>query len=75
MILEDQYFKVEGFKKLNVILRLELQNSSAHVLGKMSTLSEQVARTDEQAIEKALPSIKESLQDNLDQLTTIKMDD
>lgn len=75
MITEDQYFKVEGFKKLNVILRLEFQNSSALVLGKLSTLSEQVARTEEQAIEKALPEIKESLQEHLDQLTTIKMDD
>jgi hypothetical protein len=38
-------------------------------------LSDQVARTDEQAIDKAIPEIKEALQDNLDDLTTIKMED
>ncbi|MBP9680856.1 MAG: LPP20 family lipoprotein [Bacteriovorax sp.] len=75
MIIENQYFKVEGFKKLNIILRLELQNAHASALGKMSAFSEQVARTDEQAIEKALPEIRESLQERLDQLTTIRMDD
>jgi hypothetical protein len=75
VITEEQYFKVEGFKKLNVILRVELLGSGDLVMGKISALSDQVARTDEQAIDKAIPEIKEALQDNLDDLTTIKMED
>ena len=72
---EEEYFNVEGFKKLNVTLRLELLNSDNTVMGKMSALSEQVARNAEQAIEKAAPEIKESFQETMDQLTTIKMED
>lgn len=75
LITEEQYFKVDGFKKLNVIVRLELLNSSQTVIGKISALSEQVARTTDQAVEKAMPEIRESLQNNLDQLTTLKMED
>lgn len=75
LITEEQYFKVEGFKKLNVIMRVELLNSKSAVMGKISALSEQVARTNDQAIEKAIPELKESLENNLDQLTTLKMED
>jgi len=75
LVAEEQYFKVEGFKKLNIVLRLELLNISAQVLGKISAQSEQVARTSDQAIEKAIPEIKEILLENLDQLSTVKMND
>ena len=75
VITEEQYFKVDGFKKLNVVLRLELISNKGQTMGKMSALSEQVARTDEQAIENAIPDIKLYLQDNLDQLSTNKMED
>lgn len=70
VITEEQYFKVEGFKKLNVIYKLELLDAKSLVVGKLSTLSEQVARTPEQAIEMALPDIKEALQNNLEQLSS-----
>ncbi len=72
---EEQYFKVEGFKKLNIVLRLELLNTSSQVLGRLSAQSEQMARSNDQAIEKAIPEIKELLLENLDQLSTIKMND
>jgi len=75
IIVEDQYFKVEGFKKLNVNLRVELQNSEKITLGKISALSEQVARTNEQAIEKAAPELKNYLMEHLDELSTLKMED
>lgn len=75
VIVEDQYFKVEGFRKLNVNWRVELQNSQKLMLGKISALSEQVARTNEQAIEKATPELKDYLQEHLDEITTIKMED
>jgi hypothetical protein len=75
IVTEEQYLKVEGFKKLNVQFRLELLNSKSQVMGKMSALSEQVARNSEQAIEKAIPEIKETLQDNLDQLSNMKFED
>lgn len=76
IMTEEQYLKVEGFKKLNVQFRLDLVNSKSQVvMGKLSAMSEQVARNSEQAIEKAIPDIKEELQNNLDQLTTIKFED
>lgn len=70
IVTEEQYFKVSGFKKLNVVYKLELLNSKNEVIGKMSALSEQVARNSDHAIEKAIPDIKEALQDNLDQLSS-----
>lgn len=75
IVTEDQYLKVEGFQKLNVQFRLELLNSKSQVMGKLSALSEQVARNSEQAIEKAIPDIKEALQDKLDQLSNMKFED
>lgn len=75
IVTEEQYFKVPGFKKLNVQFRLELVNSKSQVMGKLSALSEQVARNSDQAIEKAMPEIKEAIQDNLDQLTHMKFED
>lgn len=75
LITEEQYFKVDGFKKLNVILKLELIDDKANIFGKLSAINEQVARTNAQAIEKAIPFIKESIEENLDQLSTIKMED
>lgn len=75
VVTEEQYLKVEGFKKLNVQFRLELINSKSQVLGKLSAMSEQTARNSEQAIEKAIPDIKEALQDNLDQLTSMNFED
>jgi hypothetical protein len=70
IITEEQYFNVAGFKKLNVVYKLELCDSKNKVFGKMSVLSEQVARNSDQAIEKAIPEIKEALQENLDQLSS-----
>jgi len=75
IVIEEQYLKVEGFKKLNVQFRLELLNSKSQVLGKLSALSEQVARNSDQAIEKSVPDITEALQNNLDQLSNIKFED
>jgi hypothetical protein len=75
IIVEDQYFKVSGFKKLNVNLRVQLHNSEKVSLGKISVLSEQVARSTDQAIEKAAPELKDYLQDHLDELTTLKMEE
>ncbi|MDO9181439.1 MAG: hypothetical protein Q7U04_03480 [Bacteriovorax sp.] len=71
----EEYFKVEGFKKINVQFRLELHNSKSELMGKLSALSEQVARNSDQAIEKSLPDIKDALLENLDQLTNIKFVD
>lgn len=70
IVTEEQYFKVDGFKKLNVIYKLELLNSKNAVVGKMSAFSEQVARNSDHATELAIPDIKEALQDNLDQLSS-----
>jgi len=70
VVTEEQYLKVNGFKKLNVVYKLELLNSQGVVVGKMSTFSEQVARNVDQAIEKSIADIKESLQNNLDQLSS-----
>ena len=75
IVTEEQYLKVEGFKKLNVQFRLELLNSKSQIMGKLSALSEQVARNSDQAIEKAIPDIKEALQNNLDQLSNMKFED
>lgn len=70
VVIEEQYFKVAGFKKLNVIYKLELLNSKNEVMGRMSALSQQVARNSDHAIEKAIPEIKEALQNNLEQLSS-----
>ena len=75
VLTEEQYFNVDGFKKLNVIFRLELTEGKNKSLGKVSALSEQVARTPEQAIENASSDIKLTLQDNLEQLSNSKMED
>lgn len=75
VIVEDQYFKVEGFKKVNVNLKIELQNDQKVTLGKISALSEQVARTSGQAMEKAVPGLLEHLQEHLEELTNLKMED
>lgn len=70
VVTQEQYLKVDGFKKLNVIYKLELLNANGAVVGKMSTFSQQVARNVEHAIEKAMPDIQEALQNNLDQLSS-----
>lgn len=70
VVTQEQYLKVDGFKKLDVIYKLELLNANGAVVGKMSTISEQVARNVEHAIEKAMPDIQEALQNNLDQLSS-----
>ncbi|MGZ3787402.1 MAG: hypothetical protein ACXVLQ_02700 [Bacteriovorax sp.] len=75
LLTEEQYFKVEGFKKLGVTLRLELLNAASSEMGKISAMSEQVARTEDQAVLQAIPEIKENVQDNMDQLSTLKMED
>lgn len=75
IIVEDQYFKVSGFKKLNVNLRVQLNNSQNISLGKISVLSEQVARSTDQAIEKAAPELKDFLEDHLDEFSTLKMEE
>lgn len=75
LIVEEQYFKVNGFKKLNVQFRLELLNSKAQIMGKISALSEQVGRSSDQGIEKAIPDIKEALQNNLYQLSNKSFDE
>lgn len=73
LVTEDQYLKIEGFKKVNVQLKLELQNNKNAVLGKMSVIDEQVARTLEQAIEKAIPQISEYTLENINQLSNINL--
>lgn len=75
VVVEDQYFKVEGFKKVNVNLKVELLNDQKVTLGKISALSEQVARTKDQALEKAVPELKDHLQEHLEELTNLKMED
>ena len=66
---EELYFKVEGFKRVNVILKLELQNSKGEVLGRLSASSEQTSRTKEKAMEAALPILKDALLENFNQLS------
>ena len=72
---EEQYLKVEGFKKLNVQFKLEVFNSKMEPMGKLSAVSEQLARNSDQAIDLALPDIKTELQNNLDQISSIKIED
>ena len=74
LVTDEQYLKVEGFKKLNVQLRLEFTNSKMQVLGVLSALSEQLARNSEQAIELSYPDIQLALQNNLDQIASIKIE-
>jgi hypothetical protein len=66
---EELYFKVEGFKRLNVLLKLELQNAKGEVLGRLSASSEQTSRTKEKAMEAALPILKDALLENFNQLS------
>lgn len=76
LAVEEQYLKVEGFKKLNVNLKIELRNRASQApLGRVSAFSEQVARTPEQAIEKAAPELQDYLQEHLEELTTLKLED
>ncbi len=66
---EELYFKVEGFKRVNVILKLELLNSKGEVLGRLSASSEQTSRSKEKAMEAALPILKDALLENFNQLS------
>lgn len=70
---EDQYFKVEGFKKLNVIFKIELSEKDK-VLGRISSSSIQTARSKEKALEMALDDIENDLKENLDQLASDKQE-
>jgi hypothetical protein len=69
LITEELYFKVEGFKRLNVILKLELQNNKGEVIGRLSASSEQTSRSKEKAMEAALPLLKDALLENFNQLS------
>ena len=65
----EEYFKVEGFKKLNVIFKIELMNRKGNVLGRVSSSSTQIARTKEQALNLAIENIEKEIKENLDQLS------
>ena len=69
LVAEELYFKVEGFKRLNVILKLELLNNKGEVLGRLSASSEQTSRSKEKAMEAALPILKDALLENFNQLS------
>jgi hypothetical protein len=65
---DEDYLKVEGFKKLNIILALELKNLKNEVVGKLNISSNTVARNKNQAIEKVLPDLENQLIENLGSL-------
>lgn len=65
----EEYFKVEGFKKLNVIFKIELMNRKGNVLGRVSSSSTQIARSKEQALNLAIENIEKEIKENLDQLS------
>lgn len=71
LIAEELYFKVEGFKRYNIILKLELQNMKGEILGRLSASSEQTTRSKEQAMQAALPILKDSLLENFNQLSQV----
>ena len=73
ILTEEQYLKIEGFKRLSVQLRFELKNSKATTLGKISTISEQIARNSDQAIDMAVPELQEQINNSLDQFASIKL--
>lgn len=72
LIYEDEYFKVEGFKKLNIIFKIELADKKEKVLGRVSTSSIQTARSKDQCLSLALEDIENQLRDKLDQLVSDK---
>ncbi len=74
LLSEDQYLKVAGFKRLQIIFRLEVLNAKAEVLGRISTSSVQVARNREQAIDMAITELKENIIENLNQLSLANAD-
>ena len=74
LLSEDQYLKVIGFKRLQIIFRLEFLNAKAEVLGRISTSSTQVARNREQAIDLALTELKDNIIENLNQLNQANAD-
>lgn len=65
---EEEYFKVEGFKKYSVILNLSLQSKNKNLIGTVSALSSVIARSKKQAEAQALPGLENQLINQLDQL-------
>jgi hypothetical protein len=64
----EEYFKVEGFKKLTLYLKLELLDKKNKMVGRVSSTHTIVARSKESALNLSLESLEEQIRTNLNQL-------
>ncbi len=66
--IREEYFKVEGFKKINIELNLSLKNGGSDA-GEIVLKTTQMGRSLNQAIEKGLEDLEIQLVENLDKLS------
>lgn len=67
-VAEKQYLKVEGFEKYKFLLKIKAANAQKVESGALSTSVITTGRNLAQAMEKALPEIKEYIVANIDKL-------
>ncbi len=65
---EKLFFKVKGFEKYQFLLQLYSEKKSGEKLGGLHLTEAQVGRSHRQALSNALPSLKKSLLDRIDEL-------
>ncbi len=65
---EKQYMKVKGWVKYKFLLSVKSKNGNGEIVGSVSHTVLQTGRSLKQAYEKATPSIKRFINENLDQL-------
>jgi hypothetical protein len=65
---EEQFMNVKGWVKYKFLLSVKSKNGNGEVVGSVSHTVLQTGRSLKQAYEKAIPSIKRFINENLDQL-------
>lgn len=64
-ISNDEYFKVEGFKKTTYILKLELQNKSGQAVGRITSNTTIVSRNKDKGLKEAVDYFEKDIKKNI----------
>lgn len=67
LISNDEYFKVEGFKKTTFILKLEMQNKKAQTIGRISSSTQIVSRNKDKGFKEAIEFFEKDIRKNIGQ--------
>lgn len=64
-MMNDEYFKVEGFKKTTYILKLELQNKQGNTVGRIASSTTVVSRNKDKGLKEAIDFFEKDIRKNI----------